>query len=482
MYRYSNADTDDLWHALEPFSGFDSITTPSELKLKTVMNSWTSQRSFPLVQVDVHAHHVVLSQVSYLKAKQEDREKRDKVDPLENIWYIPIGISFDSVGHHLPLVWLTEKTTTIPVDGNLRWIKVNRNVTGYYITNYNDAGWAAIIKQLKEDHTVFEPVDRSGLIHDAFKLTCDGIISPLVTLELLSYLDKENDYLPWSMLRSKYLCFAKFLGDKQAIRAYKSYIWSKQKHLKKISIFGEKAQEMFIEKIQQFELYLFAIKSNFLSREEIRQFKKLFRMLSDRNLTGYSSPEIRTLALLFGFKRNNQQEFDNLWRLYMISNSDYDRKILLKDLSTFNLPVFTQTNLQYSLNEKIVKKQDGLSFLCQVIKQANPFSDAWVFLEANWKILTDRYDGGSELTQFLVNIVSYLETEENLKTVSKFIKTKNWSTDLFGIKRINEKMDEKLKNKSFKWLKTHQCSAEKWLHKQNLLELRAEHKLECDVL
>lgn len=60
------------------------------------------------------------------------------------------------------------------------------------------------------------PTDRSNLLDDAFNLARAGILGYDVALEMTSYLEKENDYLPWESAVSglSYLAdMLEFTGD-----------------------------------------------------------------------------------------------------------------------------------------------------------------------------------------------------------------------------------------------------------------------------
>ncbi|KAF0990360.1 hypothetical protein HZS_1949 [Henneguya salminicola] len=72
-----------LESTIGPKNFINGLRANTNLKLKTVMDSWINHRSFPLVQVDIHSQNAVVTQISYLKAKVEDRAKRDNIDPLE---------------------------------------------------------------------------------------------------------------------------------------------------------------------------------------------------------------------------------------------------------------------------------------------------------------------------------------------------------------------------------------------------------------
>lgn len=57
------------------------------------------------------------------------------------------------------------------------WIKINANMNGYYIVNYAEEDWEALIKQLHTDPTVMSDQDRASLINNIFVLA--GYVSLL---------------------------------------------------------------------------------------------------------------------------------------------------------------------------------------------------------------------------------------------------------------------------------------------------------------
>ncbi|KAF1741541.1 hypothetical protein MXB_2990 [Myxobolus squamalis] len=82
---------------------------------------------------------------------------------------IPIEIAQNNQENQIKMVWLTEKSYK-------SWFKINKGMKGYYVTNYNDAGWTALIQLLKDNHKVLDCTDRAGLIHDSYKLAWYCII------------------------------------------------------------------------------------------------------------------------------------------------------------------------------------------------------------------------------------------------------------------------------------------------------------------
>ena len=71
---------------------------------------------------------------------------------------LPWCLTFSSL---LDVINLTEQ---------VQWVKVNANMTGYYIVHYADDDWAALINQLKRNPYVLSDKDRANLINNIFEL------------------------------------------------------------------------------------------------------------------------------------------------------------------------------------------------------------------------------------------------------------------------------------------------------------------------
>lgn len=59
---------------------------------------------------------------------------------------------------------------SIDIGGDVGWVKVNTDMTGYYVVHYEGGGWDVMTKLLRENHTALSYKDRTHLIHNAFQL------------------------------------------------------------------------------------------------------------------------------------------------------------------------------------------------------------------------------------------------------------------------------------------------------------------------
>ncbi|KAJ8315386.1 hypothetical protein KUTeg_007536 [Tegillarca granosa] len=68
---------------------------------------------------------------------------------------------------------------------------------GFYRVNYDQRNWKALIDQLNKNHSVIHMVNRAQIINDAWELVKADMLDIGTALDLLSYLIKEKDYIPW---------------------------------------------------------------------------------------------------------------------------------------------------------------------------------------------------------------------------------------------------------------------------------------------
>jgi len=74
---------------------------------------------------------------------------------------------------------------------------------GFYRVNYDIKNWNRLISELKSNPSTIHVLNRAQLIDDSFNLARAGELSYYVPFTLVSYLQKEDDFIPWySVLNS----------------------------------------------------------------------------------------------------------------------------------------------------------------------------------------------------------------------------------------------------------------------------------------
>lgn len=74
---------------------------------------------------------------------------------------------------------------------------------GFYRVNYDLKNWNRLIAELKSNHKTIHVLNRAQLIDDSFNLARAGELPHSIPFTLVTYLQKEDDFIPWySVLNS----------------------------------------------------------------------------------------------------------------------------------------------------------------------------------------------------------------------------------------------------------------------------------------
>jgi len=205
-YSYRNTRNEDLWNSMAricptdgtertdgfcsrgPHSSSTSHWRQEGLDVKTMMNTWTLQKGFPLITVTVRGRNVHMRQEHYRKAPKDASE-------TGYLWHVPLTFitsKSDSVQRFL----LKTETDVLILPEEVEWIKFNVGMNGYYIVHYEDDGWDSLTGLLKGAHTTISSNDRASLINNAFQLVSNGKLSIEKALDLTLYLKRETEIMP----------------------------------------------------------------------------------------------------------------------------------------------------------------------------------------------------------------------------------------------------------------------------------------------
>lgn len=168
------------------------------------MKSWENQVGYPVVNVglDNSNRDFFIMQERYYAATEE------RIVGDERSWYIPLNFATQSnpdfddttftdyfVNDPQPIA----KRIHYPdaFDSN-QWFIFNKQQIGYYRVNYEISNWNKIIAALNSPNfNQIHVLNRAQLIDDSLNLAADGYLNYKIALQVLSYLERETDYIPW---------------------------------------------------------------------------------------------------------------------------------------------------------------------------------------------------------------------------------------------------------------------------------------------
>ncbi|XP_045589793.2 aminopeptidase N isoform X1 [Procambarus clarkii] len=386
---YKNADQDDLWlHLTE--AAHKEETLLHDLTVKTIMDTWTLQKGFPVVTVSrVSATSAVVTQEYFVL----DKTAATEGSTTARKWWIPVTSTtqmrpeFNDTSVRL---WLSGDGTE-PVSQRISvpephyWVIFNVKQTGYYRVNYDQANWELLIQQLQEDHRVIHVTNRAQIIDDAFNLARAGRLSYKTALATIAYLGQEEERVPWeaAFFNFKYL-FHMFSRD-PSYGALRDYL---------MSVVLPAYERLGFEEVPEEDLPIMLLRSSvltwacYLGHPDCRiKSLNLFRswMANPETFKGISA-NVAATVYCTALKEGGELEWNFAWR-YSRTKPVPE----LKDALSCTTEIWLLLRyLEGAFNAtSSIRRQDAANTFMSVASDGVGTLVAWDYMRANWQNITD---------------------------------------------------------------------------------------------
>lgn len=206
----SNAKQDDLWRELGAQAHRDG-NLPGDMNLNTIMDTWTLQKGYPVVQVSRSPNYFSRSITLRFSQNWFHYDKpfnQSEINAGGPQWFVPFTFAMKSrpdFQFEQSPFWLkpnaseSERTLQLSFidDVSRNWVIGNVKHAGFYRVNYDAQNWQLLIEQLQMDREAIDVVSRATLIDDAFNLAMAEYVDLTLYLSLISYLQNETDSMPF---------------------------------------------------------------------------------------------------------------------------------------------------------------------------------------------------------------------------------------------------------------------------------------------
>ncbi len=165
-FAWKNAKAADLWGTLSEVSNKD---------VKGVLQSYTEQSSFPIVDVKVDGNNVTISQQRFVAAG---------VTAEQHQWKLPIALRYgNGEKSQVEIVHLTKKQQTFTLAEQPHWLFPDANAKGYYRWKLDSA---SLEKLLANANQVLNTRERKILLANSKDLMKAGELSGAAYLQTLN--------------------------------------------------------------------------------------------------------------------------------------------------------------------------------------------------------------------------------------------------------------------------------------------------------
>ncbi|XP_037385949.1 endoplasmic reticulum aminopeptidase 2 isoform X1 [Talpa occidentalis] len=472
-FSYRNAKNNDLWSSLSKsclegdltsggFCYSDSKTTSNTLsflgehvEVKEMMTTWTLQKGIPVVVVKREGTFLQVQQERFLKGVfKEDPEWGALQESY--LWHIPLTYSTsasDEIHRHV----LKSKTDILDLPEKTSWVKFNVDANGYYIVHYEGHGWDQLIIQLNQNHTLFRPKDRVGLIHDAFQLVSAGRLTLDKALDLTRYLQHERS-VPALLKGLGYLELFYHMTERRNIsdvtENLKHYLL---RYFKPVIDTQSWSDEGSIwDRTLRSTLLNLACYLNHAPC--IQKATELFSQWMESS--GKLNLPTDVLKIVYSVGAQTTAGWNYLLNQYDLSMSGAEKIKILYALSTSKDQEKLMKLIELGMEGKVIKTQDLPALLHAIARNPSGQQLTWNFVRENWAHLLKKFDLGSFAMRIIISgTTSHFSSKDELQEVKLFFE----SLEVQGLHLDTFQTVLETISKNIKWLQKNLPTLRTWL-------------------
>ncbi|KAL0271454.1 UNVERIFIED_CONTAM: hypothetical protein PYX00_008543 [Menopon gallinae] len=315
------------------FSSFDAYANESASKLPDLpgrlFKCWHVQECYPVVTLSIN----YTDELTYVLTQESFALRKSNSQNLT--WDIPISYSTSknlNFNNTTASHWLRKnESVVIKYDGN-DWIVINNQQTGYYRVNYEACLWKRLLCALMDPKTakLIHEVNRAQIIDDVANLArstfCDYVTYDFF-MDLTNYLDSEDVYYPWKTALNNFRYLVKMLSkDEATYNLFKMHILNITKRTYERLTVTDRPEDTFEDKQLRSEIIYWTCKMGHVGCLENSRIT-LNGHLSKRSVV----PPHLTSTVVCSAVRENDNMWNQLWDMYLKSESVSDKKVLIKD-------------------------------------------------------------------------------------------------------------------------------------------------------
>ncbi|XP_066237978.1 endoplasmic reticulum aminopeptidase 1 [Saccopteryx leptura] len=471
-YSYKNTQNEDLWNSManicpsdgpQRMDGFCSRGQHSfssshwkqeSLDVRTMMNTWTLQKGFPLITVTVRGRNVHMKQEHYMKGTDDSPE-------TGYLWHVPLTF-ITSKSDWAQRFLLKTKTDVLILPEEVEWIKFNVGMNGYYIVHYEDDGWESLTGLLKGTHNAISSNDRASLINNAFQLVSIGKLPIEKALDLTLYLKHETEIMPVFQVLNELIPMYKLMEKRdmnEVETQFKAFLIGLLRDLIDKQTWTDEGS--ISERMLRSQLLLLACVRKY--QPCVQRAEGYFRDWRDAD-GNLRLPNDVTSAV-FAVGAQTTEGWDYLYSKYQSSLSSTEKEQIEFALCTSQNKEKLQWLLDQSLKGDIIKTQEFPGILRAVGRNPVGYQLAWQFLRENWNKIVQKFELGSPSIAFMVmGTTNQFSTRARLEEVKGFFSSlKENGSQLRCVQQTIETIEENIR-----WMDKNFDKIRVWLQSEQL--------------
>ena len=440
-HEYGNAQTHDLWQALEDESG---------LPVTSIMDSWVKQMGYPVLDARAERRaddvQITLSQERFVY----DRLLGDE-EPNPEVWQVPVSVSAPGAATASTVMESKDAVVALPSAKPADdWYKVNADQTGFYRVNYTSEDWQRLAPAISAQ--ALPATDRLGIQNDAYALSRAGLLPITQFLELAESYSGETDASVWSDLASNLRDIEQLIAGEPVHSAYQGFGRELFGPAARRAGWTPRPTDGHLDSLLRSTVL--GQSGSYNDEETLTQASDLFKQYLENPETVH--PDLRGIVFALAAQAGDRSTYDQLWDLEERTSLQEEKIRLLLAMSRFQDAGLLNETLEMSLSSR-VRSQDTITVVASVAANPKGRLPAWEFVKNNWGEFDRRYGGGGFGLMRLVSICNSFTTDEQRADVERFFTENPAPAAERTIRQALERM-----NLNIRWLELNRPALNAW--------------------
>lgn len=390
-HAYNNTDTVDLWQALEEVS---------KKPINAMMTAWTSQPGYPVVSAKFSGDTVVLQQERFFVNPSEREQQQDQA-----AW--PIALN---AGSEVPATFETPTLTFNTKQANA--LKLNQGQTSFCRVIYNPQHLQHLAKRVQSGDLT--PVDRMGILSDAFEAAKAGYSDTVSALSLMDSYRNEDTEIVWDIIAGNFSSIRLVMDDdalRETTKPYGRKLVAKQ--LERLGWEVKPNENHFDTLLRP---TILAIASTCDEKVVVDEAIKRFdAMQKSEDIT----PDLRGIIYTTVARCGDNKTFDKLLAVHNASASSEERVVLAAALTAFKQPELIKRALEL-ITTDTVRLQDVMYWISYSLGNRFAREATWQWLKENWQWLKDNMGNDTSFTRLPAYTARVMSNERFLADYKAF--------------------------------------------------------------
>ena len=358
-HEFANAETTDLWDAIEAATGEP---------VRRIMDTWIYQGGHPIIGVEAAGDRVTFTQ----------RRFRFLPDDGAATWAVPVLVSAAGAEPHKVL--LEGETTTVELPGVSKGVVVNAGGHGFYRVRYSPTLLAALGSRVDD----LAPVERALLLDDTWAAVLAGDTPATAFLDLAASFSGETDPAVWTTLAGALGALDRLLDGEDRAR-FQAWVGALARpvaaDLGWEPAFGES------DLLGQTRQLVLSILGNLGNDTDVQARA---RQVLDRELAGtHGDPNVAAAAVSIVATVGGEAEWERYVERFRTSDSPQEQLRYLYGLAGFSSEKLARRTLAMTLDE--IRSQNAPFVLFYLLANRDVQDVAWAFVKAEWDRMCERF-------------------------------------------------------------------------------------------